>query len=340
MTIKLDKIDFEKNSNCNMSVLNQSDLNVSNLIGRNQSQASFYQNSNMLGNISNSKKVKFNEFKANFLKLRQTKKIESLSRKRNNQPKLLLNNQNIHNSNRRLMLKVKSIKQVDNNTQKININIKRKAWGSSLNKTNDWINYSYNGQLIYKTIEHNDKAMMEEFTDAIIPEFTLGPECFKIEERPKPQSVNKMGFYEDWKIIEEVISPIKNNADVNKSIQVYGFNIRKCSNNAALIDTSNFLETMGSGVKSDSKADEEFYQNYDLLSESKNDKEDSAQKYIDLVDSFRSLNKDKSIETPSFKEREGNKELNKKYEVKNIQGLKGIFHHSQVFVFISYTYLI
>ena len=41
MTIKLDKIDFEKNSNCNMSVLNQSDLNVSNLIGRNQSQASF-----------------------------------------------------------------------------------------------------------------------------------------------------------------------------------------------------------------------------------------------------------------------------------------------------------
>ena len=127
MTIKLDKIDFEKNSNCNMSVLNQSDLNVSNLIGRNQSQASFYQNSNMLGNISNSKKVKFNEFKANFLKLRQTKKIESFSRKRNNQPKLLLNNQNIHNSNRRLMLKVKSIKQVDNNTQKININIKRKA---------------------------------------------------------------------------------------------------------------------------------------------------------------------------------------------------------------------
>lgn len=280
--------------------------------------------------------VKFNEFKANFLKLRQTKKMESFSRKWNNQPKLLLNNQKSNASNRRLMLKVKSIKQVDKDTQKGNINIKRKIRGSSLNKTNDWINYSYNGQLVYKTIEHNDKAMIEEFTDAVIPEFTLGPKCFNIEERPKPQSVNKMGFYEDWKIIEEAFSPIKNSNEISKSIQIYGFNIRKSShNNAAMVNTSNFLETMGSGLKSESKGDEDFYQNCDLLSESK-EKEDSAQKYIDLVDSFRSLNKNQAIETPSFKEREGNKELIQRCEIKSIQGLKGKFIYS----FNDLTFLI
>ena len=138
MTIKLEKIDFDKNNAENVpSMLNQFDLNNSNFIGRNQSQSSLYNNSQMLSNIPNSKRVKFNEFKANFLKLRQTKKTESFSRKRNNQPKMLLNQQNINTSNRRLMLKVKNIKQADREAQKININVKKRTRGLSLNKTND-----------------------------------------------------------------------------------------------------------------------------------------------------------------------------------------------------------
>ena len=206
----------------------------------------------------------------------------------------------------------------------MNINIKKKTRGSSLNKTKDWINYSYNGPLICKTIEHHDKTMIEEFTDTVIPEFTLGPKWFNIEERPKPLSVNKMGFYEDCKNLEEILSPIKNTTDTNKSIQIYGYGIGKGLNKNNEIDTSKFLETMNSCIKSDSKQDDDFYQNCDLLSESKDDKEDSAQKYIDLVDSFRNLNKNQTVETPSFKVREGNKELNQKYEVHCIKGLKGI----------------
>jgi hypothetical protein len=54
-----------------------------------------------------------------------------------------------------------------------------------------------------------------------------------------------------------------------------------------------------------SNVEDEFYNNEDLLSHASSSKQDSTKKYIELVDSFRQLSKQKETETPSFKAREG-----------------------------------
>lgn len=54
-----------------------------------------------------------------------------------------------------------------------------------------------------------------------------------------------------------------------------------------------------------SNVEEEFYNNEDLVSPEPGSKQDSTKKYIEIVESFRHLSKQKENETPSFKVREG-----------------------------------
>lgn len=54
-----------------------------------------------------------------------------------------------------------------------------------------------------------------------------------------------------------------------------------------------------------SNVEEDFYNNEDLVSPESGSKQDSTKKYIELVESFRHLSKQKENETPSFKIREG-----------------------------------
>lgn len=54
-----------------------------------------------------------------------------------------------------------------------------------------------------------------------------------------------------------------------------------------------------------SNIEDDFYNNEDLLSHASSSKQDSTKKYIELVDSFRQLSKQKETETPNFKAREG-----------------------------------
>ena len=104
--------------------------------------------------------------------------------------------------------------------------------------------------IISKTIENLDKTTtIEEYTDANIPEFTLGPNNFESKELPvKPLSVNRMGFYEECKDEPVVISPIKVfNQNTNKRL----FNVRNSKLNP---------------IQNQSDDDSDFYENNDIIS--------------------------------------------------------------------------
>ena len=91
--------------------------------------------------------------------------------------------------------------------------------------------------------------MMEEYTDANIPEFTFGPDNFNIRELTiKPLSVNKMGFYKEWNDNSVPISPIKNTKA--------SFSNKLCSFRAEKLEKSEVM----------SDADSDFYENQDILS--------------------------------------------------------------------------
>ena len=131
--------------------------------------------------------ITYKEFKANMLKLKHKKK--SL-------PKRKVSKNSI---------KLMKLEAEGNNG--FNLNFKRRNRSSGMrDKTQK--NYHSN-HLVKRTIEYHEKTMIEEFTDANIPEFTLGADTFTQKERPKPLSVNRMGFYEECKKLEVAVSPIK-----------------------------------------------------------------------------------------------------------------------------------
>lgn len=162
-------------------------------------------------------------------------------------------------------------------------------------RKNDQVNQSYTAP-VNKTIEYHDQAMIEEFTDTLIPEFTLGPNEFPPQEITKPLSVNKMGFYEECKSIEAVISPIKKTDEQTEFQRLMNFNP---------IAQNNDTDVVFERVRQQSlEKDDDFYNNEDLVSDDHSNKWDSTKKYIDLVDTFRNINWEKE-ETPSFKIRDG-----------------------------------
>lgn len=156
-------------------------------------------------------------------------------------------------------------------------------------------NQFYITPLVNQTIEYHDQTMIEEFTDAVIPEFTLGPHEFPPQNRPKPLSVNKMGFYEECKNLEEKLSPIKKSYESNDSHRLGKIRQRKIEKEEDMI-----FQAANQPIFQDEE-DNEFYDNQDLFSNESNTKLNSTQKYIELVDSFRNVSKQHENETPSFK---------------------------------------
>jgi hypothetical protein len=198
-----------------------------------------------MNNVSSTNKIAFKEFKANFLK----RKIIP----------------------RKLSKKIIKVKGKENLS--LNVNLKRRR-NPKIDRNN----------LANRTIEYHQKTIIEEYTDTKIPEFTLGPETFERKRNPipKPLSVNRMGFYQEWNGINGIethLSPIK----CEEPAEVRLLNFRQS------VDDTIF-----------EKAEDEFYSNGDLSSESQN-QWDSTKKYIELVDSFRNSNRNKQLDTPSFK---------------------------------------
>lgn len=158
-------------------------------VSRNQSRVS-YQHSENYNSVAVTKKIGFQEFKANFLLNKNKRKLVP--------------------TQSRLSRKLKNSGKDNKENFSLNVGFKRRNKGMSLQrKHSNNINRSHNAALINKTIEHHDMTMIEEFTDTLIPEFTLGPTAFDTKSRPKPLSVNRMGFYEECRNFESQLSPIK-----------------------------------------------------------------------------------------------------------------------------------
>lgn len=123
---------------------------------------------------------------------------------------------------------------------------------------------------------------MDEFADTAIPEFTLGPKCFEVVGRPKPLSVNKMGFYEECKNLEAKISPIKKISGPEKPVNSGVLNNRKFSNKEKESGVKYFDSFDHNEKLSESEENFDFYENNDLVKNSGIC--DSTEKYIELVD--------------------------------------------------------
>lgn len=147
--------------------------------------------------------------------------------------------------------------------------------------------------LVNRTIEYHEKTMIEEYTDANIPEFTLGPNNFETKEQSKPLSVNRMGFYEDWEKIEIVMSPIKKCDKTSKQRKIWNLNAEEEK-----------LVTQKAGIQEFEREnecfEEDFYDNKDIISNGTSSKNDSTKKYIELVDSIRNWTQQKEFDTPNF----------------------------------------
>ncbi|CAI2387451.1 unnamed protein product [Moneuplotes crassus] len=210
------------------------------------------------------------------------------------------------------LVKLKKLEKTQD--QPLGISVKRLNPSSTMGGNCRKQNYHSNN-LANQTIEYHEKTMIEEYTNASIPEFTLGPTSFSKNERPKPLSVNRMGFYEDCKDLEAKLSPIKQCQEVVKD-NILNLNLEK-------------VRKLPDGSLPDNKDSEEngFYDNTGLLSSPSTGKHDSTKKYIELVDSFRTGGRNIEFETPSFKiqtEETGGKKENMKLEdvlkkIKNTQ---------------------
>lgn len=113
---------------------------------------------------------------------------------------------------------------------KLNLSLKLKKRNSSMLTTKGVTNKK--NYLVNRTIEYHEKTMIEEFTNTNIPEFTLGPNHFDNKPQPKPLSVNRMGFYEDCKKIERVISPIKKNENIQKQKKLFNIKLEEGNNDS------------------------------------------------------------------------------------------------------------
>jgi hypothetical protein len=186
----LNPVAQEKLNACNNSLLNNSDMEMGDYseMSRNQSRVS-YQHSDNYNSVAVTKKIGFQEFKANFLQSKNKRKLIP--------------------AQSRLSRKLKNTSTDNKENFSLNVNFKRRNKVMSLPRKHSNSNKAHNGPLINKTIEHHDMTMIEEFTDTVIPEFTLGPTAFDIRPRPKPLSVNRMGFYEECSNFESLLSPIK-----------------------------------------------------------------------------------------------------------------------------------
>lgn len=272
--------------------------------GRNNSSLSnkhFESNKSVL----QSNQVAFKDFKSKMLKVKNIKNLNKLVPKRKSSKRLV---------------KLKKIDTYQGQSGSINLN----RFGRSSSQKRGHQRTTQRNNLANRTIEYHEKTMIEEYTDANIPEFTLGPDTFVDNERPKPLSVNRMGFYEDCRTLEAKISPIKKSTEPGHGNSL-NLNLEK-------------LKSWPEGSDQKFKeSEDEFYDNKDILSNQSSSRQDSTKKYIELVDSFRAGCKNTQFETPSFKiqteETDGNNNENRfedvlKDESKNTQRSCNLLRYS------------
>jgi len=250
--------------------MNYSDLNISepkvsriNWNPANQNQSEITKN-----NVG----INFRNFKLNI-----SNKSRKSSRKRN---KVFLD----WNPNRMLA-------KVNNNKKQLNLSNMRRneVRGAPL--------------MISKTIEHHDQTMIEEYTNTHIPEFTLGPDEFEPKIEPiKPHSVNRMGFYDEWKA--EPISPIEKKSDnymSNRISDIIAVPL-KAHNDKSSKRLCNFRNIKNDPIPanlSDDGSDSDFYENQDIISLDTAEKWNVA-KDIKFIDTIRNSKVGSELETPSF----------------------------------------
>lgn len=209
-TIKLDKKFYQKlNDN---RIMNYSELDIADSKVT-QINSNYHSNLNqseiMLRTDSrneNTKKIDYKQFKLNLMtKVRRgsQKRRDSSNQNRSSNSRIILNSK--QNNAKRPFSLTKSKRVIPNKIISKSNSLKTGPSGVA------------HRLMISKTIEHRDKAMIEEYTNASIPEFTLGPDNFEPRELPlKPHSVNRMGFYEECKDVSVPISPIKPKIDTCK----------------------------------------------------------------------------------------------------------------------------
>jgi hypothetical protein len=295
-SIKLDCFALEKLGQCNNSFLNNSELETRDNINNSKGKLEFIYKYEAYSSLKIPLKPGYRSIRREGSKLKQKKKL--LPSKRIFQTmKEWVDKENI-NLNSSLSHQRSSSKKAKMNSSNISL---RNSVNSLIKdiekqpKRRDTVNKSFTNALVNNTIEYYDKTMIEEYTNSEIPEFTLGPKWFAIEPKQKPLSVNKLGFYKEFRTLESQLSPIKKSQKNLKIASLWNIRSKNAEVKEQMEKTSRKVEI---------SLDEEFYDNKDLLSIDTEEKNDSTKKYIDLVDNFSKASQNFMNETPSFKVRD------------------------------------